>query len=182
MPTITHLVGPPACGKRTIGLALSALTGAALIDNHLINDPVLRAYGADGITPLPEWIWELANQIAEITRIAVVRAPTTVSHIFTNYISNAESGLRPLQRLRDIAAERGAQYIPVWLTCPPDELARRVNLPDRHSARIKLRDPEAVVGLVNEKGVADPPPEALILDTSTMSAQEAAERIAAWTP
>ncbi|MEQ4204019.1 hypothetical protein [Actinopolymorpha sp. B9G3] len=59
MLTITYLVGPPASGKLTIGLELSAMTGAALIDNHLINDPIFLAYGADGRTPLPEWIWDL---------------------------------------------------------------------------------------------------------------------------
>lgn len=182
MSTITHLVGPPAAGKRTIGLALSARTGAALIDNHLINDPIFRAYGLDGVTPIPGWLWTLVEQVAEATKTAVRRAPASVSHILTNYINKAEAeDPQLLQEFRDLAADRGAQYIPVWLTCPAAELARRVDLPDRHAARVKLRDPETVVRLVNEKGLADPPPDALVLDTSTMSAQEAAERIAAWT-
>jgi hypothetical protein len=157
---------------------MSAMTGAVLIDNHLINDPVLRAYGADGVAPLPDWIWELTDQIAAVTKVAVRRAPATVSHIFTNYISRDE-GTR-LQPMRELAAERGAQYLPVWLTCPPAELARRVDLPDRHRERVKMRDPAALLKLVAEKGLADPPPDALVLDTSTVSAQEAAHRIVDW--
>ncbi|MEQ7129486.1 peptidoglycan DD-metalloendopeptidase family protein [Actinopolymorpha sp. B11F2] len=91
MLTITYLVGPPASGKLTIGLELSAMTGAALIDNHLINDPIFLAYGADGRTPLPEWIWDLVAQVREATMTAVSRATKTTSHIFTNYLSDDPS-------------------------------------------------------------------------------------------
>src|SRR5690625_4329069 len=88
MPTITYLVGPPACGKLTIAQELSALTGAALIDNHLINDPIFRAYGVDGRSALPGWVWELATQVREATMTAVSGATANTSHIFTNYLGS----------------------------------------------------------------------------------------------
>src|ERR1700678_1761149 len=36
------LVGFPGVGKLTIGRVLARMTGAVLVDNHWINDPILR--------------------------------------------------------------------------------------------------------------------------------------------
>src|SRR5690625_608427 len=179
MPSITYLVGPPACGKLTIAQELSALTGAALIDNHLINDPIFRAYGADGRSALPEWIWDLAAQVREATMAAVSGATANTSHIFTNYLGSDPSEGQFLQRLRAIAKERGARFVPVWLTCTDEELIRRVGTPER-AQRQKLRDPDSLRHLLQTMGVFPAPPDALVLDTSTIPADAAAKQIVAW--
>lgn len=179
MATLTYLVGPPASGKRTVGRELAALTGAALIDNHLINDPVLTAYGADGRTPLPDWVWELVQQIREATLTAISRAAPTVSHILTNHLGADPSDERFLRRIRGLAEQRRARFLPVWLDCPADELARRVVLPDRLE-RQKMRDPDDLRRLLRENGVQPAPEDALVLDTSTISATDAARRIMDW--
>lgn len=178
MPTITYLVGPPASGKRTVGTALSALTGAMLVDNHRMNDPIFTAYGADGVTPLPDWIWELTRRVYDATLEAATRAPAAVSHIFTNHLGDNRREARYVARLRAIAEARDALFLPVWLTCPEDELLRRVSLPSRAEPR-KLRDPDRLRELVRREGVLPAPPDALVLDTSTMPPEEAARRIAA---
>lgn len=176
MPSIVYLVGPPASGKRTIGEALSTLTGAALVDNHLINDPIFRPYGADGITPLPGWLWDLVQQVRDATLTAARQAMPHVSHIFTNYLADKASEAEAVTELRDLAAHRSAQFLPVWLTCPPDELLRRVTLPDRERWH-KMRDPEALQRLIEDKGMLAPPADALVLDTSTLGPDEAARKI-----
>jgi len=50
--TIIVLIGFAGTGKFTIGRELCERTGAKLIDNHLINNPVFKVLNADGITPL----------------------------------------------------------------------------------------------------------------------------------
>nr|WP_174257355.1 AAA family ATPase [Phytoactinopolyspora alkaliphila] len=170
------MVGPPAVGKHTIGSELADLTGAALIDNHLVNDPIFRAYGADGRTPLPDWVWELVERVREATMTAVTDARPEVSHIFTNYLSSEPEDEQFVQMLRDTAAGRGAQFVPVWLTCPEDELVRRVALPGR-AERHKLRDADALRTILRTQGVLPAPPDALVLDTSAIPSPEAAQRI-----
>lgn len=51
--TVVYLLGYPAAGKYTIGQIVAGLTGAVLVDNHLIANPVLAVVGADGVRPVP---------------------------------------------------------------------------------------------------------------------------------
>lgn len=176
MPSIVYLVGSPASGKRTVGQALSDLTGAALIDNHLINDPIFKAYGADGVTPLPKWVGDFVHQVRDATMATAARAVPTLSHIFTNYLSGDPAEGRYVTQMRELATRRGAQFVPVWLTCPEDELLRRVVLPNR-AVRQKMQDPEGLKRLLHTDGVLPAPSDALVLDTSTMEPDESAERI-----
>ena len=94
------------------------MTGAALVDNHLIGGPIFTAYGVDGYAPLPEWIWDLVGRVREATLEAATRAKPSTSHIFTNYLSNRPSEGQAVQELRAMAAERQVRFVPVWLTCP----------------------------------------------------------------
>lgn len=176
VPTVTYLVGPPASGKRTIGLELAAATGAALIDNHLINDPIFTAYGADGASRLPEWVYQLAGKVRESTMEAAMRAAPDVSHIFTNYLSADPAEAQYVENLRTLAQTRGAQFVPVWLTCPENELARRVTLPQRQTRR-KMHDPDSLRQLLLSEGALPPPSDALILNTAELAPHQAARRI-----
>lgn len=152
------------------------MTGAALVDNHLISGPIFTAYGVDGYAPLPEWIWDLVGRVREATLEAATRAKPSTSHIFTNYLSNRPSEGQAVQELRAMAAERQVRFVPVWLTCPEEELVRRVGLAERRERR-KMLDPDGLRRLLHTKGVFPAPPDALVLDTSTMSPREAAEQI-----
>lgn len=178
MSHLFYLVGPPASGKRTVGIALSKLTGAALLDNHAWNDPIFRAFGADGLTPLPPAASALAAQMRLLTLQAVKQAPPQVSHILTNYLSDRESEVDAFNDVRAIAAARTATFIPVWLSCPLSELERRMPLPERQE-RLKLRDPNKLRALLHEKGNLPPPPYAMQIDTATLSPADAALLIAA---
>ncbi|CAM3368606.1 ATP-binding protein [Deinococcus saxicola] len=142
-PRVFHLAGPPGSGKRTIGLRLSALTGAVLLDNHLFNDAVFKPYGADGLRPIPGEIHALAAQVRKLGLEAARLAPRDVSQIFTSYLTNRPSGPAALRLVRDLAAARDAQYIPVWLECDIGELERRLPLPERLE-RAKMRDTGSV--------------------------------------
>lgn len=175
-PTVYHLVGLPASGKRTVGLELARLTGAVLLDNHLFNDAVFKPYGADGLRPLPPEVHALAAQVRLLGLEAARLAPPDVSQIFTSHLTTRPSGPAALQLLRDLASARGARYVPVWLTCDPAELEGRLGRPERLE-RAKLRDPGQFRQLVRDSGLLAPPPDALVLDTGAMTAEEAARRV-----
>ncbi|WP_339095345.1 AAA family ATPase [Deinococcus sp. VB142] len=176
MGHLFHLIGPPGSGKRTVGLALSRLTGAALMDNHLINDPIFTAWGADGHKPLPPEIWAFTRRVREIVLEAVAAAPAEVSHIFTNYLADLPGEAEFIDRFAALARERGARFVPVYLTCPTEELRRRMPLPERR-ARLKLSDPARLQATLDENGVLPVPDGMLTLDTSQMTPEQAARAI-----
>ncbi|GAA5513353.1 hypothetical protein Dcar01_02086 [Deinococcus carri] len=177
-PTVYSLVGPPGSGKRTIGKHLARLTGAALLDNHLSNDPVFSAFGLDGVKPVPAEAWPFVRRIRRVLYEAAQAAPWHVSHIFTSYLADLPGEAQAVQHLRDLASVRGAAFVPVWLTCDTGELARRMTLPER-AERLKLRDPEQLRTLLRESGNLPPPPDAIRIDTSALAPADAALLIAA---
>ncbi|WP_425270264.1 AAA family ATPase [Flexivirga meconopsidis] len=175
---IVQLVGPPACGKRTIGALVAERLGAQLIDNHLINDPVFTALGANGFGDLPPAAFGYARRVRDIVNEAVTEAPASVRHVFTNWLIDTEDDRRSAADLRQIARARGASFHPVWLTCDPAEIHRRIDHPDRRS-RNKLRDPAKVADALSKQALPAPD-DALRLDTTTLPAADAADRIVAW--
>lgn len=124
MSHLYYLVGPPGSGKRAVGKALSALTGAALLDNHLANDPVFLAAGVSSNGVVSNEVWELCFAVRKAIRAAILHAPPMLAHIFTNYLTAEEREWRNVERLRELAAKRGVPFVPVWLTCPLPELER----------------------------------------------------------
>ncbi len=179
MSHLFYLVGAPGSGKRTVGKALSALTGAALLDNHLFNDPVFTAFGVDGLSPVPPELFDLAEEVRQVGLRALRLAPPARSHILTNYLSRVEEGEAVVAELRALAQERGAAFVPVWLVCPLPELEARMAHPERRE-RLKLRDPLILRGLLERGGVMDAPADALVLDTTRLDPHEAARRIVAF--
>lgn len=173
-PFVYHLAGPPGSGKRTVGLHLARLTGAVLLDNHLFRDAAYRPYGADGVRPIPPEVQELGSQVWALGLRAARLAPRDVSQIFTAYHPDRESSRASAERIRAVAVDRGAVYVPVWLDCDVDELARRMTLPERLE-RAKMRDPAA---LRENLAALPPPPGAMVLDTQRLTPADTALLIA----
>ena len=61
--TMVVLIGFAGTGKYTIGRELCERTGAHLIHNHLIANPIFKVVNADGVTPLPPGVWDKVKQI-----------------------------------------------------------------------------------------------------------------------
>ena len=78
-------MGFAGTGKYTVGRGLSSLTGAKLVDNHLINNPVFTVLDADGVTPLPAPVWDKVKQIRHIVYDAIRElSPPGLSFIAAN--------------------------------------------------------------------------------------------------
>jgi len=82
--TIIALIGFAGTGKYTVGRELCALTGAKLIDNHLINNPVFKVVNADGIRPLPNGVWDKVKAVRAIVYESIRElSPPELSFVFT---------------------------------------------------------------------------------------------------
>ncbi|ADV67493.1 hypothetical protein [Deinococcus maricopensis] len=179
MRCLYYLVGWPGSGKRTIGVELARRTGARLIDNHLMNDPVFQAIGADGVRPVPDGAWPLVARVADVVFDAIrTVAPPDLSYVFTNVLVDADEDRAHFARVEALARARQSRFVPVWLMCSTDALLARVGNEDR-AARLKLRDPEALAALMARHALLPPEPGALELDTCTLEVESAVERILA---
>ena len=179
MSRLFYLIGPPGSGKRTVGLELTRLTGAALLDNHIINDPMFAAFGFTGQGDPPAEVWSFTRRLRALLLEAVAAAPAGVSHIFTNYLADLPGEAEMIGKFAALAEQRGATFVPVFLTCPTEELRRRMPLPERR-ARLKLKDPDTLQAVLDSKGVLPAPEGMLTLDTSRHSPEEAARAIVAY--
>lgn len=127
------LIGFAGTGKFTVGRELCELTGAKLIDNHLINNPIFKVVNPDGIKPLPDAIWDKVKAVREIVYEAIRElSPAELSFVFTiELFESSPEDQKALIDLEELAAARGSLFVPVRLLCEVEELCRRVVAPSR---------------------------------------------------
>ena len=102
-------------------------------------------------------------------------APTRFSHVLTHWLPDKPENAELVERVRALAAARQARFVPVWLTADVETLAGRVTEPDR-SQRAKLVDAEILRQLAAVPNLS-PPPDALVIDSTSLTADEVADRI-----
>jgi dihydroorotase-like cyclic amidohydrolase len=179
--TILYLIGYGGTGKYTIAKEIAALTGAVVVDNHLINNPVFSVVGADGIRLLPAGVWQKIEGIRRIVLDTIAElAQPDASFIFTNELYEGKVMDRRLyEDVATLAAQRKALFVPVILRCEPEELYRRVASPER-ALRFKLRNVEHTrENIRTYKLLRIEHPNYLELDITHLSPNEAASAIIA---
>ena len=172
------MLGYPGMGKRTIGGHLAGLLDGVLVDNALINRPLLELFRWDGVAPLPAEIWERVMPIREAV-LGTIRdlAPPSNSYVFTNVIEDGPTGATEYERLRSFARQRGSLFLSVMLTCDIDTQVGRIANADRVALR-KGSDPEGYRGHRLTTSLYQPPPaEVIRLDTTNTPAAANAQRI-----
>src|SRR4051812_2080407 len=130
--TIIYLIGIPAVGKYTTATAISLRTGAKVVDNHLINNPIFSVAHIDGTDrlPFPKEGWKYTGRIRRVV-LAFIRelGHPDESYIFTNVMGSDE--IRPFREIERLAKKRKALFVPVWLKCSATELRKRKATPQR---------------------------------------------------
>jgi predicted kinase len=174
---IICLVGFPGVGKLTIARALAELIDATVVDNHWINDPILRLLPkADA--PVPEAVWlEVAKVRGAVLETIAMLAPRAGNFIFTYAGSNEDAADRKaFEEYREVATRRSARFVAVRLVCDEEELVRRIQSPGRRGH--KLMDTGDAAENVRNFSPLDPgTPDSLTLDVTRLSAREAATLI-----
>ena len=177
--TIIVVIGFAGTGKYTIGRELCELTGAKLIDNHLINNPIFKVVNPDGITPLPDGIWEKVKAVRGIVYEAIRElSPSDLSFVFTIELFESSPGdQRAFIDLEELAASRRSLFVPVRLLCEIEELCRRVVDPSRVQM-LKSISPDAARRKSARETVLDSThPNILTIDVTEKTPSEVAEMI-----
>lgn len=175
---VVFMLGYPGMGKRTVGRYLAELLDGVLVDNALINRPLLELFRWDGIEPLPTEIWERVVPIREaVLRTIEELAPSSNSYVFTNVIEEGPTAADEYEALRSLARRRGSLFLSVMLTCDIDVQVSRIDNPDRVALR-KGSDPEAYRGYTLTTNLYQPPAaEVMHVDTTHTSPADNARRI-----
>ena len=175
---IVFLLGYPGVGKRTVGSHLAEILDAVLVDNQLINIPLLTLFKWDGKTPIPMEIWDRVVPIREAVLGTIEDlAPDSFSYVFTNVLTDDEDGADHYDRVRSLARRRGSLFLSVIVDCDVDEQVRRIDNPDR-IALLKGSDPEGYRRHRQFTELYQPPDgEVEHIDTTTVDPRRNAERI-----
>jgi hypothetical protein len=177
-PLVICLVGFPGVGKLTIATILARLSGARVIDNHWINDPILRIVASDGSAAVPEAVWPQVAMVREaVLETVATLAPASDSFIFT--LAGADEDpedRRAFEQYRKVALRRHARLIVIRLLCREEELVKRIQDAERRGR--KLTDPaEAITNVRNYTPLNPSVPEVLSIDVTELSPEDAAARI-----
>lgn len=170
------LQGAPAVGKLTLAREIERRTGAIVVDNHLVNDAVFlpMGLGRDSRVTL-EQTDALRDRVRDVVHEATLAAPASLSHVFTFWLPEGPENAAHVDRLRTLAARRGARFVPVWMTASREALLARVDAPSR-AERAKLVDPEILRDLL-EIPQLPVPPDAVTLDLSETTPAQAVEAL-----
>ena len=175
---VVFLLGYPGVGKRTVGLRLVKLLDGVLVDNQLINIPLLTLFKWDGKSSIPMEIWDGVEPIRRAVLGTIEDlAPKSNSYVFTNVLKDDEEDTSHYDRIRSLAHRRGSLFLSVMLDCDVDEQVRRIGNPDR-SARLKGSDPEGYRRHRHHTKLYRPPAgEVVHIDTTKIGPRRNAERI-----
>lgn len=141
--TIIYLLGFPGTGKYTIAKEICKQANVKIVDNHLINNPIFSLIEKDGITPLPEKIWDIIGRVWDaVLETIVTLSPTDYNFVLTNaLIDEGKNDRAWFERVKEGAKQRNATFVPVRLHISVEENKRRIVMPDR-AERMKDINPE----------------------------------------
>lgn len=175
--TFIYLIGYPGAGKLTIARELQKLFPSILVDNHYVNNVVFNLIDTDGITPLPNRVWDYTKEIRRLV-LDVIRelAKPKRNFIFTNALAAGDEVDEQLfQEIVQLALDRGANLLPVRVLVSREELCRRVASPER-KCLLKSIDPEGACAAMDDYSILAPV-NSFDLETSELSPAEASSVI-----
>jgi hypothetical protein len=139
---VIHLIGFPGVGKYTVAKEIAKRSGLILMDNQLINNPILNAVGADGKTKLPTGIWEQIGKIRNAVLDTIEHiAPRHLSYVMTNAVLNMDDDRAAYEQIVQMFQRRGSRMFPVILHCDLAEHEKRI-VTDIRKERFKDVNPD----------------------------------------
>jgi len=167
---LVFLHGQAAVGKLTVARELADITGFRLFHNHLVVDALTSVFdfGSESFIKLREQIWiDVFREAAQrdISLIFTFAPERTVGHSF-------------IEDAKRVVESAGGSVLFVALTCPLDELERRIESPSRAEFG-KLHSP-ALFRELQQQGAFEYrqlPDSGLSIDTHVMAPREAANKI-----
>ncbi len=177
-PWVISLNGFSGVGKMTVARALvRSLVNARLIDNHTYMDAAFALFPVGS----PEWR-TLTATLREKVYDAAEQAEPGATLVFTNVLYDGRDDRDIFEQIARVAQRRGCPLLAVTLTCSREAHRRRLTRRRTPNKLTRWRRMEAILDVfdllrLDCGDVAD-----LEIDTTEMTADETAARIAAALP
>ncbi len=170
------LNGRPGVGKLAVSRLLAGRLGACLIDAHTLYN-LAFALTEKGSQAFQKCVWDLRS----IAREHVLDLPSDTPLITTDAVFDDSAwGNAIWDDTVGLARARGGSFLVVVLECESDENERRLRSPERMGKR-KPMDGSILSPNRYDRSLIRRDADALLeLDTTHLSADEAAERIETW--
>jgi hypothetical protein len=171
---LVYLYGPPAVGKLTIARLVAEATGFQLFHNHLTVDAVTSVFEF-GSRPFVDVLHRMRFDVFETASregIDVVFTNSSMSYS----VPRTDAFLAFARSAAEHVADAGGTTMFVRLTAPVDVLCDRVDGDDRRAFG-KLVDADRLRARLERYPEPVVNDDDLVIDTSTMSADDAARLI-----
>lgn len=173
---LVYLYGYPGVGKNTIAREMELSSDLIAIQNHLLSNAFRHVtsrvprekYKAMELRLRHHTMKTWLNFLEFVSEVVPDQGLVMTSVMYQNDPDRVEF----FNFMRRWAAEQNRLFVPVCLTCTPNELLRRVTSPGR-TAEFKLTDSQQMVDVMENFQLlkAD---DALVLDVTNMTQQQAA--------
>jgi hypothetical protein len=179
-PVVVQLLGYPGTGKYTVAKALVVAMEEAgrttrLLDNHASGNLILSLVPRP-THGIPDEVMDRIHGVRDHVLATLEQlTPRDWSVVFTNFPPNPERA-KALDRHRLVAERRASAFVPVLLTCDPDEVLRRVASPER-AERHKLVDPARLQAIMDAPVPLPPWDDIRQVDVTSRSPADAARAI-----
>lgn len=172
---IININGQPGIGKLTIGRLLAEQLKAKLLDNHSIYNVALALteFRSDAF-------YETVRAVRDVAYERLLTLPREMPVVLTNWFAqDSRWAAENWNELSVLAQRRGAPLFHIVMSCSPEENKRRIQTPERLSAR-KPQD----VALVDQNKGRRPLDHggngAFPLDVTNLRPEDAAGEIVRW--
>ncbi len=171
---IIHLNGWTGAGKKTIGAALAQQIGARFIHNHLLHDVAIVCAGLQ-----TEARWTLYEKVRQAAYDSLASQPQSDMFVMTNALCrDAPREQQAWAHGVELAIARHVPLVPIVLQVDLQENLRRLQSAERVGK--KLTDPAELESYLATDTLQFPDvPGSLLLNVTHLSAESAAEKIAA---
>ena len=175
--SIVYLIGFPGSGKLTISKVLNKMFPSIIVDNHMSANVVFSLIDTDGVTKLPDIVWDNISKIREIMFDTMVNcAKPDKNFILTNALIDG-GDLDIFERVEQFAKDRNAKFYVFRLLVDVEELCKRVSSPERYSQLKEVSVELARNRSLNEKVLIPQNCKYFDLDTTSLTAKQSAEAI-----
>jgi hypothetical protein len=167
---LVFIHGPAASGKLTVARELSRMTGFRLFHNHLTVDAVTAVFdfGSEPFVLLREQIWLSIFREAAQRNVSLIFTFTPERTVRASFINTT----------LDAVESVGGRVLFVRLTCPMDELERRIADASRaHFGKLRSLELFRELNQAGEFDYPKLPDSGLSIDTNLTSPTQAAARI-----
>jgi adenylate kinase family enzyme len=180
---LIYLFGYPGVGKNTVAKIIESKSDFIAVQNHLISN-AFRHVMAKG---KPEEYAKLEKLVMHHSMKAwlnfldfVEEAAPRTGLVFTSVLYQNDSDRAEFfEYIANWALAKGRAFYPVRLTCARDEILRRAASTNRNP-EFKLTDPAVLAKILNKNTLLQPDhPNFIEIDTTTLSAADAAAQILA---